>query len=146
MPFIWNDKTFMDRVKFSQKKFFKIDIPLYFFNLLLWSFLTWDKVHIIELILLAAIASAFIYSFINMFLQLPHIKIPSDYPKEIQTIFYIFFFILSGMLFYWITVGILQNYYTFFQDLVCCDFIKISKIPDLTHLFDLIQKSANRER
>ena len=123
MPFIWNDDSYMDRLNFERKKFWKIDIPLYLVSLIVWSFFVFEKVNIWELFVLALASSMLIYHGVNMFLQLPHLKIPDSYSKEIRTLLYIVVFLFSALFFYIVTVGILQYYYPLFKELACCSII-----------------------
>jgi uncharacterized membrane protein YczE len=129
MPFFWNDSGYWKRMKSGNRDLFKIDIPLYAITLILWIIFMHDVLNWKELMLLALPSYLVVQTFINIFLQRPHFRIPDTYSKIAKTVLYIFNFILSCMLFYMIVVGVLQYHYVFFDNLVCCEFI--NNFPNL---------------
>jgi len=124
MSFFWNDKTFWDRVKFGNKSFFIIDIPIYVISLIIWALFMFNGVSFLALLILAIPTYMVIYGFVDIFLQLPHFRIPDTYGKEAKTFLYIINFLIACTLFYFVSIGILQYYYPYLQEFVCCDVVR----------------------
>ena len=126
MPFFWNDETFWDRIKFQNKKDNKITIPIFLgISLLLYAFV---KITLLETIFIAMFFSFSIVSFVDMFVQAPHFRIPDTYSSQIRTILYILNFLIAILGLYVSSISILQHQYPFFESLVCCDLIKNLKL------------------
>ena len=130
MPFFWNDSGYWDRIKYGNRNFIKIELPMYILSLCIWVIFMYDILNWKELMLLAIPTYLAPYAFMNIFLQRPHFRIPDTYSIFSKIILYIFNFILACILLYMILVGVLQYHYVFFQNLVCCDFI--TNFPNLT--------------
>lgn len=124
MPFFWNDSGYWDRMKYGNKNFIKIELPMYIVSLCIWAFFMYDILNWKELVLLAIPTYLVPHTFINIFIKRPHFRIPDTYSVLAKTILYTFNFILACMLLYMVLVGILQYHYIYFENLVCCDFIK----------------------
>jgi len=124
MGLFWNDKTFWDRVKFGNKSFFIIDIPLYMVSLIVWGLFIFNDVSFFTLLILAIPTYMVVYGFIDIFLQLPHFRIPDTYSKEARTFLYVVNFLIACALFYFVSVGLLQHYYPYLQEFVCCDAVR----------------------
>jgi hypothetical protein len=124
MAMFWSDKTFWNRVKFGNKSFLSIDIPLYVVSLIVWSFFIFNDISFLALLILAIPTYMVLYGFIDIFLQLPHYRIPDTYSKEVKTFLYIVNFLIACFLFYFVSVGLLQHYYPQLQKFICCDALK----------------------
>ena len=102
MPFIWNDKTYWERVKKSSKY-----DRIYFYPPLILSFIGWflylsDKVVFINILLISFVTALSIFTFISLVLQLPNFKIPEYYHPYAQTIMRLIQFLISLIVTYFI--------------------------------------------
>jgi len=124
MSWIWNDKTIKNRYKEQSIVHKKFVFPLFIISLFITGLLLIWKVKVFEIVLISFCVTLFIYTLVNIFLQTPHVQIPDWYPKWGQTIMYIIHFLVASFIFYLVFVGILQHYYPFFEQFVCCDLVK----------------------
>ena len=124
MPFIWNDKTYWKRVKYSNKILFKVTIPLYLFCLFIWFLILYPVVSFEGVALLAVPSSMVIYGVVDVFLQLPHPRIPDTYSKNARTLLYFINLIIALVFFYIVFVGNLQHYYPFIKYFSYFDIVK----------------------
>jgi len=123
MRWIWNSPDFWERSNKQDKIVFKIVFPLSIISfILLFVFL--DKPKVYEILLVAFIFSAWVYTILDLIFQFPHWKIPEDYSNEAKTMMYFTQFVIASFIFYLYCVGILQHYYPFFENLVCCDLVR----------------------
>ncbi len=124
MPFIWNDETYWDRWKSSNKIFFKVTIPAVVGCFMIISIFMYDTLSWLEIFIISVPIVFLIETFVDIFLQLPHPKIPDTYPKWAQTVIYIVFFLVACFLFYMVELGVLQHYYPTLKNYICCDIVK----------------------
>jgi len=103
---------------------FKFIIPIFILSILLFGLILIWKISLLQLLAIVLSWSLFIYTFINIFQQAPHVQIPDYYPTWLKTMLYIMHFIMASILFYIVLVGILHQYYPIFEGFVCCDVVK----------------------
>jgi len=99
-------------------------IPIFVVSILLFGLILIWEISLLQLIAIVLSWSLFIYTFINIFKQTPHVQIPDYYSPWLKTMLYILHFIMASILFYIVFVGILHQYYPIFEGLVCCDVVK----------------------
>lgn len=128
MPFFWNDDTYWSRIKFGNKIFLKISLPSIFIIFIILFIATAKVLSLKEIILLSLPIYGVLYTFIDIFLQLPHYRIPDTYSKKAKMALYVLNFSIALFALYLLGVGILQHHYIFFESLVCCDLVKNFKL------------------
>ena len=102
----------------------KYVIPIFVISIIFFSlFFIWE-ISFLQLIAIVITWSLLVYTFINIFIQTPHVQIPEYYPKWLKTIFYILHFLMMLMLFYLVFIGITYHYYPFLEKFVCCDLVR----------------------
>ena len=97
MRFIWNDKTFFERLKNETKIIIKIFIPIFILNFILWLLFLFHEVNLLNLIILSFLSAGTIFTFINIFFQFPSANIPDSYSKWGKTFMYIAHFFLVSI-------------------------------------------------
>lgn len=100
MPLITNDKTFWKRLKGEIKVSLPLFIFLWFVNLLIWLEFIWIKVSLLHLGLLSFASALCIFTFLDIFVQLPNTKIPDTYSPVAKRSMYIIQFLVACLALY----------------------------------------------
>ena len=110
MASIWDEKTFWKKVKYQDKKILKREIPSFLMILLILYFI-FEKISIVDLLLLSSSITLWIFSTINIFLQPPHPNIPDDYSKGEKTLMFVGMWIMGSIILIFIGNMIFNKYY-----------------------------------
>ena len=98
MPFIWNDKSFGQRLIGEGNALIIIFFPIFLLNLIFYYFVMPELVRE-SFFGTSFISSATIYTFINIFFQFPSSNIPKDGSKYWTIFLYIIHFLVAAFVF-----------------------------------------------
>ena len=108
MPVIWNDKTYLDRIK-KQRRYDKFFLyPPFIISSLIWFFWIGDKISLANLFLVSLMTTISFYALMGLILQLPNHKIPDNYHPRVKTAMWAFQFLMSLFVSYVIWHAIIQ--------------------------------------
>ena len=108
MPFIWNDKTFFERIK-KQNKYDKfIFYPPLIVSCLFWFFYIGEEVTLIKVALISLVTATTFTTFVSLIFQLPNFKISEEYHSYIQTGMRGIQFLINVVVLYFVWYKIIQ--------------------------------------
>ena len=125
MPWIWNDKDFIPREKAVFKANVKFGIPLNTISFIFWYLLVYNVVTTLEFIFLVVLSAGWVYSIISSIYKFPSSYI--DEKNDSNSTKYstrLTIILVSTLGLYLFVIGILKQYYPFFEQFVCCDLVK----------------------